>query len=615
MNRVLVRCAKAKLPGLRTASYDQVTSPVLYGPDATGDFGLDNITNAIVRNLRPAHRDLLEIAAYVHLADTEIRRGSSTDVLNSRWVRQFHFVVPVQEVDLWQSPPVSGALSAVLSEVSGDRFRFTFVPRRAAGEQLYHELNHDPYPGADTVCLFSGGADSLVGALHVIRDRGERPLLISHRSSSRLDSRQAKLRDQIAVGPEGPVGHISLWLHRRGARAREMTQRTRGFLFLALAGAVAKELSIPRIVMAENGPVSLNLRKLQQSYGSTLSRTSHPRVLKLMAVLLDVIGGPVVTIDNPFIYETKREVLGRLTAYGQGALLQETVSCARTEGMTSHQPHCGVCSQCIDRRLASLAAGLAEHDLCEGYVTNMFTDALPEGEPRMQVEGHLRLVHRIGASPNPAFEDECIELVRAAAALPGPVAQSRSRLADMCFRYAAEARAVFEAQVQVHAPALARGHLPPTCGLLLAANGAQHRDVPEHLARAVEATFRSGWPRIFAGRAPANEHELQNAGEALLAESSSPWLREGPLLPYSVVTTKPDFSREAPRFFIEIKYPKVRSRLNHIVTEITSRSMIYADQGASVVFVVYDPARTIKDDDAFCRPHQSKPGIYIAVVR
>ena len=35
--------------------------------------------------------------------------------------------------------------------------------------------------------------------------------------------------------------------------------------------------------------------------------------------------------------------------------------------MTVKQKHCGLCSQCIDRRFAILAAGLGEHEPSQNY--------------------------------------------------------------------------------------------------------------------------------------------------------------------------------------------------------------------------------------------------------
>ena len=83
-------------------------------------------------------------------------------------------------------------------------------------------------------------------------------------------------------------------------------------------------------------------------------------------------------IENPFLWKTKTDVTAALRAAGPrrpgGA---HTVSCAHTWETTEENPHCGKCSQCIDRRLAAVAADLEPaHD--------------PEGRYRVSVlTGHF----------------------------------------------------------------------------------------------------------------------------------------------------------------------------------------------------------------------------------
>ena len=61
-------------------------------------------------------------------------------------------------------------------------------------------------------------------------------------------------------------------------------------------------------------------------------------------------------------------------------------------------PHCGIRSQCVDRRFGSLAAGLEEHDLVEKYGVDIFLDSLDEGDPRTQAESHIRFAIEIHSS-------------------------------------------------------------------------------------------------------------------------------------------------------------------------------------------------------------------------
>jgi 7-cyano-7-deazaguanine synthase in queuosine biosynthesis len=615
MSAYVVQCGGA--PPFRGSKGGKKVQVRLYKPNPTASFQFWNVTHAILKNLSPTWLDLLEIAAYVYIADTECARWSERDVLNRRWRREFHFSIPVQNRQLWNAAKVKTALVDALEHVTGDTFRFKFVARRPPSEQLFADLGDITAFGSkpNAVALLSGGADSLVGGLHLLEELRLTPVFVSHRSVPTLDTRQqgvmALLRTRYG---ESRLGHVSLWLHRRGRAARETTQRSRGFLFLALATVVAKQLHIERLLVPENGPVSLNVRKLQQSYSTTLSQTTHPEFLASFERLANSLGGTAVNISNPFVFETKAEVLGRLHKYSADQMLEGTVSCAHTQGRSVMRPHCGVCSQCIDRRFAAVYAGLQSSDPATRYEVDIFRQEIPEGEPRMQVEGHLRLAARLATLSPDAVLLEHPSLVDAAAALP-PAAQSGPQLVAMLHRLAIEVRTVIGQQLSSSSADLLGGTLPPHCAIRLAANADHLQELPERMAAAVTKALRQGLPLVFQTRSPANEREVQDAAEAILANDKSPWLREGPLLPFTVVKTKPDFSVDAPRFFIEIKYPKSRERLNHAVTEITSRVTVYGKQGASVLFVTYDPHRVINDDTRFVSEIRDGSKVFAEVVR
>src|SRR5882724_1862407 len=100
-------------------------------------------------------------------------------------------------------------------------------------------------------------------------------------------------------------------------------------------------------------------------------------------------------IHNTLLFKTKKEVLGIIAASGYPELLQETVSCAHTEGKTKQQPHCGVCSQCIDRRFATEAAGLVEHDLSSRYEIDIFEHAIEKPADQLQAESYVRFAQRL----------------------------------------------------------------------------------------------------------------------------------------------------------------------------------------------------------------------------
>ena len=143
-------------------------------------------------------------------------------------------------------------------------------------------------------------------------------------------------------------------------RVHEYTQRSRSFLYTALACVIARLFGNSRIRFFENGVVSINLPISEQVVGARATRTTHPLVLERFREFFSAAVGKTIDIENPFIWKTKAEVIGSIVARGCGPLIQHTVSCTRSYDITKLHTHCGCCSQCLDRRFAVLAARAAE---------------------------------------------------------------------------------------------------------------------------------------------------------------------------------------------------------------------------------------------------------------
>ena len=89
------------------------------------------------------------------------------------------------------------------------------------------------------------------------------------------------------------------------------------------------------------------------------------------------------------------------------------------------------------------------------------------------------------------------------------------------------------------------------------------------------------------------------------------------MLPFAGIGIKPDFADrlDSGWLYLEFKYPKDRSRLNSVITEMTSRVTVYRSQDARVMFLVYDPARTILDDSAFKNDFERHAGVRVVISR
>jgi hypothetical protein len=136
----------------------------------------------------------------------------------------------------------------------------------------------------------------------------------------------------------------------------------------------------------ENGIVSLNLPPAHDVLGARATRTTHPRVIRGFKALFSALVGEPVDVRTPFLWRTKKEVVELIVEQGFGQLLAATASCVHPHDWTENERHCGVCSQCIDRRFAVLAAGAVELEPGSGYLVDLLTGArVADADLRMAV--------------------------------------------------------------------------------------------------------------------------------------------------------------------------------------------------------------------------------------
>ena len=81
--------------------------------------------------------------------------------------------------------------------------------------------------------------------------------------------------------------------------------------------------------------------------------------------------------------------------------------------MTALHTHSGVCSQCVDRRFAVLAADLDAYDPENLYKLDLLVDATPSGVPRTMVESYVRAASDIDRMNELAFFSRYGEVSRA----------------------------------------------------------------------------------------------------------------------------------------------------------------------------------------------------------
>jgi len=625
MRKILVLCNHATLQdGPRGIEYDEEIEINASSPDQNLRLRIENLTHKLIKDISVLSRDLLEIASYVYYADCSIPRGSDRDVFADDWKRKFIFYIPISDPDFWNSRDVVKKLQESLDFLSDDDFEFYFLPPRPTPTQFFISFPDmlPPFQGADCIALFSGGLDSLAGTIYNLKELGQRSILVSHRTRPNLDKLQRELVTALNErNPEWSFPHLSIWINRTGNRAVENTQRTRSFLYLSLAAVIAHELGINKISICENGTVSINIPISGQNVGTLLTRSTHPRFLIQFRALARMLFATVdMTIENPFIFYTKSQVLNILVKWGQQELIQKAVSCSYTQGRTLVKPQCGSCFQCVNRRFSVIASGLEEHDRADYYEKDIFKEELLEGKERIIPLEYVRTAIELDQMNENSFYERYPELADVIDYIGLPMSSSEcaEKVYTLFKRHAGEVMQVLQAKYIENYSDFMSGRLPDSC-LIAMTNRRDHLKEPlDIFTERIVTILSKGLPLIFQSEKPNSERRLQEAGEGALAAAEEKLQREAPTLSYSAVRTTPDFSKIRDfnsMLFVEFKLLKSRQRLNSVITEITSRVTVYRDQGAKVLFVVYDNDHFIANDDRFKADLERHAGIRVQILR
>ena len=519
----LVLCGGSKAPGSQA---ENVLHLDLTGPNRNIELRLHDISKRMLTNLPGLVIDLLELAAYVYSADWATSRGGEASRgMGAEWRRRFRFVIPVRRPELWSSTPVLEALSETLGFLTDDEYQFEFEEHRGSppGVQEYLELG-DEATGRfepDEVVLFSGGLDSLAGVVDVVLGQGKRAALVSHHSADKVVARQKQLVAKLREIAPGRLLHFPVLLRKRESLSKEYTLRSRSFVYASLGAAVGRMLGKHRILMCENGIVSLNLPIARQLVGARASRTTHPKALACFGLLFEMLFGESACVDNPFFWKTKAEVVKIVGDHSCSHLLASTISCSHVYQMNKKQPHCGECSQCIDRRFGVLGAGLETEDPEGQYRLKLLVDEWKAGEPRTLAESYIRFaVDARNASVEAFYAKFAGEISRAVQSLPGDRDTNARQVVDTQKRHAASVFSILEKEVARRASGLLDGSLPPYCLLRIAVSSHDQlrRTAEEVSILANEPSTRSDQPhRLRDGLgAPEIQIAVNEAAQVVL---------------------------------------------------------------------------------------------------
>lgn len=308
--------------------------------------------------------DFVIFAAMVTAADTTVSRARNAQ---NGWTRELDVTIPVADVASWTAQ--SGLLARTLRFLTGDHWRLFFRARPAGFKKLAATPEEFDLTTFDTVSLFSGGLDSLIGAIDML-SAGSNPLLVSHYWDSETSKAQKALLHVIEKkfptnGTRSLRVRLGFDKNHVDTEEKEGSQRGRSLLFFGLATLAASALNRQvEVIVPENGLIGLNVPLDPLRLGALSTRTTHPFYIARINELLRNFAIPV-TLVNPYRHKTKGEMVAECRDLPfLRKVVEYSMSCSspaksRHKGLSPR--HCGTCVPCLIRR-ASLKAGLGLPD-------------------------------------------------------------------------------------------------------------------------------------------------------------------------------------------------------------------------------------------------------------
>jgi 7-cyano-7-deazaguanine synthase in queuosine biosynthesis len=287
-------------------------------------------------SLAAVSEDVATIAEASALADRLITRHRADG-----WSRRIELQVPVFEQSAF-SGGVLDALIDTLGFLTGDSWHFEMVKRSAGTRSTGYLPLCEENP--EYVVPFSNGLDSFAQAKLLENEHGVGAV--------------ARVRAGVLQGSSEASPPISV--PRRffsNRHPRELTYRTRPFVYYSIAAIAAATLDAKAMVLGESGQGAIGPSFAR--FGNEWPfRSAHPGFTKRLERYFTLVFAKPIHIQQPQIWKTKGEVLAELAEANAQEGWSETTSCSARPLQRYGEKGCGVCGGCLLRRVSSEAAGL-----------------------------------------------------------------------------------------------------------------------------------------------------------------------------------------------------------------------------------------------------------------
>jgi hypothetical protein len=223
--------------------------------------------------------DLLNTIITAYTADVRISRADTFD----GWTRDIVLHLAVSEPELWTQ--AASSLKRALSFLTGDHWNVlvrkipdSYKPTQGRVTKKVKKLD------AKAVSLFSGGLDSFIGAVDQAA-QNNKVILVGHHSAGAGATSKSQSESLAALYnkfDEELLPFLQIWLTtpKGESRASEISTRGRSLVFIGLGIIVANEIKAQKLIIPENGLISLNIPLTNSRLGSFSTRTTHQFFIK-----------------------------------------------------------------------------------------------------------------------------------------------------------------------------------------------------------------------------------------------------------------------------------------------------------------------------------------------